>query len=73
MTQTPSPIPTALLTKLAAWCAERRNGQIILNVADGHVRSYQLSEYGKVADLFSGGSDRDLDLDRQPASPPPSP
>lgn len=43
-------IPAALLKRIEEWCAEHATGQIVLNVADHQVKTYQFSEHGKVSE-----------------------
>lgn len=41
-------IPEALLKRIEDWCAEHPTGQIVLNVADHRVKTFEFKERGHV-------------------------
>lgn len=55
-------IPAVLADRLAAWLAEGRTGTITLGVNQGHIKDYEIREFGKVATPSLVDSDKKVCL-----------
>lgn len=52
------PLPASLWTKIAAFLQDGRTGQIVLDVKDGQVLAYKLTEAGRCDSAPVAGCER---------------